>query len=42
MDGLGETNLKNFSMDIEGPNESKDYTVYNFEGQDYKNKQKGS
>ena len=42
MDTLGESSLKNFTMDIEGPTDTDNYTLFLFEGQDYKAKQKGS
>ncbi|GMT19600.1 hypothetical protein PFISCL1PPCAC_10897 [Pristionchus fissidentatus] len=37
---LGESSLRNFTIDTEKEGEDKAFTVYNFEGVDYKGKQK--
>ena len=37
MENLGESSLRNFSMDTEN---AAAYTVYSFEGEDYREKKK--
>uniref|UniRef100_F1KRC8 Chromatin-remodeling complex ATPase chain isw-1 n=2 Tax=Ascaris suum TaxID=6253 RepID=F1KRC8_ASCSU len=42
LDSLGESSLRNFTMDVPGPSfvEDSNYTLYKFEGEDYREKQK--
>lgn len=40
MEGLGESSLRNFTLDMPTNEEGSGYTVYQFEGEDYREKQK--